>query len=312
MRTLWLASFPKSGSTWLRMLIANLLATDERPVDINELPPQGGIASGRELFDELTLIESGLLTLDEIDDLRPRVIEYMYAHPEEHIARAKAYGRHHGTAEAPPVRFIKVHDAYTVTRRGEPLLAGRRGADGAIVIVRDPRDVAASFANHNRTGIDQAIATMGNRNCAFCAQTNRQLGQLRQRMLSWSGHVASWLDQSDLPVLLLRYEELQADTAGALRRVLAFAHYDAELTLIEQAVRLADFSELRAQEAAKGFREAPRPSSDRAFFRRGLAGGWRDELTPAQVARLEADHGAMMQRLGYCLVSEAIAAHAES
>ena len=50
----------------------------------------------------------------------------------------------------PPVRFVKVHDAYTLTPKGEPLLAGRRGADGAIVIVRDPRDVAPSLANHNR------------------------------------------------------------------------------------------------------------------------------------------------------------------
>ena len=311
MRTLWLASFPKSGNTWLRMLIANLLATDERPIDINELPPQGGIASGREPLDELTLIESGLLTFDEIDDLRPRVLEYIYAHPEEHIARVEAYGKSHATAAPPPVRFVKIHDAYTMTRRGEPLLAGRHGADGAVVMVRDPRDVAPSFANHNRTGIDQAIATMGNGNCAFCAQTDRQLGQLRQRMLSWSGHVESWLDQSDLPVLLLRYEELLADTVGALRRVLAFAHYDAETARIERAVRLARFSELRAQEAARGFREAPRPESDGAFFRRGLAGGWRDELTPAQVARLETDHGAMMQRLGYRLVSEAIPAHVE-
>lgn len=311
MRTVWLASFPKSGNTWLRMLIANLLATGEQPIDINDLPPQGSIASGREPFDEWTQIESGLLTFDEIDDLRPRVLEYIYAHPEEHIARAEAYSRNQGTTGTPPTRFVKVHDAYTLTRRGEPLLAGRRGADGAVVLVRDPRDVAPSFANHNRTGIDQAIATMANRECAFCAQTNRQFGQLRQRMLSWSDHVASWLDQSDLPILLLRYEELLADTAGALRNVLSFAHYDTEPKRIHRAVRLARFSELRAQEAAKGFREAPRPSSGNQFFRRGIAGGWRDELTSAQVARLEADHGAMMKRLGYHLVSDAMPVHAE-
>ena len=47
-----------------------------------------------------------------------------------------------------PVRFAKVHDAYTFTPAGEPLLAGARGAQGAIVIVRDPRDVAPSLANH--------------------------------------------------------------------------------------------------------------------------------------------------------------------
>ena len=55
----WLASYPKSGNTWLRMLIANLLATDG-PVDINHWPERGGIASARAPFDHLTLIDSGL------------------------------------------------------------------------------------------------------------------------------------------------------------------------------------------------------------------------------------------------------------
>jgi len=55
------------------------------------------------------------------------------------------------------------HDAYTLTPKGEPLLGGRRGADGAIVIVRDPRDLAPSLANHNRVDIDNAIMLMNDR-----------------------------------------------------------------------------------------------------------------------------------------------------
>jgi hypothetical protein len=75
MRTVWLASYPKSGNTWLRMLIANLSAVDDRPVDINDLPERGGIGSARGPFDYLTLVDSSLLTHDEIDALRPRVYE---------------------------------------------------------------------------------------------------------------------------------------------------------------------------------------------------------------------------------------------
>ena len=74
-RTIWLASYPKSGNTWFRMLVANLSAKDGKPVDINDLPERGGIASARGPFDHLTLIDSGLLTHDEIDCLRPRVYE---------------------------------------------------------------------------------------------------------------------------------------------------------------------------------------------------------------------------------------------
>ena len=53
-RTIWLASYPKSGNTWFRMLVANLSAKDGNPVDINQLPERGGIASARGPFDHLS------------------------------------------------------------------------------------------------------------------------------------------------------------------------------------------------------------------------------------------------------------------
>ncbi len=189
-RTVWLASYPKSGNTWMRMLIANLSAKDDMPVDINDLPERGGIASARGPFDHLLLIDSGLLTHDEADCLRPRVYE--------ELARGAQDDEYDKTDVAPPVRFVKVHDAYTLTPKGEPLLAGTRGADAAIVIVRDPRDVAPSLANHNRSGIDEAITFMSDKNAAFCKGTNRQHNQFRQQMPGWSGHIASWHDQSDI------------------------------------------------------------------------------------------------------------------
>jgi hypothetical protein len=61
-----------------------------------------------------------------------------------------------------------VHDAYTYTVTGEPLLGGARSADGAILIVRDPRDVAPALANHMRSSLDEAIAFMGNPAAGFC------------------------------------------------------------------------------------------------------------------------------------------------
>ena len=180
--------------------------------------------------------------------------------------------------DAPPVRFVKAHDAYTLTPKGEPLLAGARGADGAIVIVRDPRDVAPSLANHNRSSIDDAIAFMNDKNAGFCAGTKRQHNQLRQQLPGWSGHIASWLDQPDIPVHLIRYEDMKADTAGTLRRALAFAGRAATDEEIRRAVTFADFAQLQQQEQDKGFREAPRPQAGGNFFRRGEAGAWRDEL----------------------------------
>ena len=140
---------------------------------------------------------------------------------------------------------------------------------------------------------------MNDAQAAFCAETERQHNQLRQQLLGWSGHVASWLDQADIPVLLVRYEDMQADAAGELRRVLDFAGRAAGEDEIARAVAFANFAQLRQQEQEKGFREAPRPHAGGSFFRRGEAGAWREELNAEQVARIEAAHAPMMRRLGY-------------
>jgi aryl sulfotransferase len=291
-RRIWLASYPKSGNTWLRMLIANLAAKDDQPIGINDLAATGNIASARGPFDDLLLIDSGLLTHDEADCLRPRLYEEL---------AGGADSNEEDPREAPPaVRFIKVHDAYTLTPLGEPLLAGARGAEGAIVVVRDPRDVAPSLASHRNTSIDDAIAFMNDRDAKFSANTTKQDLQLRQKLPGWSGHVTSWLDQTDIPVHLVRYEDLQIDTVTMLRRALQFAGQAATDDEICRAVQFADFARLRQQEEEKGFREAP-PQAGARFFRRGEAGAWRDELTPDQAARIEADHAPMMRRLGYAL-----------
>lgn len=289
-RTIWLASYPKSGNTWFRMLIANLSASDE-PIDINNLPERCGIASARGPFDHLTLIDSGLLTHDEADHLRPRIYE--------DLKRGAPDDEYDTKEDTQLVRFVKCHDAYTYTAQGEPLLGGAEGADAAILIVRDPRDVAPSLANHNHSTIDAAIDFMNDAAAAFCGATDRQARQLRQQLPGWSGHAETWLRQTDIPVHLVRYEDMQADTAGMLRRALAFAGRAASEHEIVRAVAFANFSELKRQEDEKGFREASKAPG--GFFRRGEPSVWRDELTAAQVARIEITHAPTMQRLGYAL-----------
>jgi len=288
-RTIWLASYPKSGNTWLRLLLANL--DQEGPVDINDIPGQG-IASSRAWFDNVTLFPSGLLTHDECEQLRPAV------HSAIHSMR---YLDENETPDA-KLRFVKTHDGYTFTKSGEPLLAGSGGADGAVLIVRDPRDVAPSLANHNGTDIDAAIEYMAKAEISLCASRRTQPNQLRQRLLGWNGFIQSWLDQRDIPVHVVRYESLKEDTVGALRAVLEFTEVPSSDDAIQRAVRSADFDELQRQEASTGFREAPRRGTDTRFFRRGVSGAWKDELTPTQLATIECNHGPMMTSLGYPLI----------
>lgn len=278
----WLASFPKSGNTWFRIVLANLTAGDQGPADINNLDECGGIASSRDEFEAITMIESDLLSHDDIDCLRPRVYEVL-------------------AAEASQQRWIKVHDAYTSTRDGDPLL-GRKAAGAAVYLVRDPRDVAVSLAHHNSTTVDDAIKLMNTADSAVYGGHKGVLPQLRQRLLGWSGHVTSWLDQPDVPVHTVRYEDLVAHPVAGFSEALRFAGRLATTAEVERAVRHADFSELQRQEREKGFGEKmPGPAP---FFRAGRAGGWRGTLTAGQVDVIEHCHGAAMTRLGYALTRD--------
>jgi aryl sulfotransferase len=273
----WLASYPKSGNTWFRILIANLKSGWSEPVRINALEDSGRNFSSRDLFDEMTLIESGLLRDDEVDSLQPAVCWAL-------------------SAEAPHNHWVKIHDRWRYLGGGEPLLS--RGAGrAAVYIVRDPRDVAVSLAHHNSKPFDSAIDFMNTPCAALGRSGSGQSPRLWQELGDWSTHVRSWLDQTDVPVYGVTYEALRRDTAGVLSGALDFAGESFTNADIERAVRNSDFSELRRQESSQGFRE--RLSTTTPFFRVGEPGGWRNELTPAQVRRIVDAHGEVMAQLGY-------------
>lgn len=306
-RTIWLASYPKSGNTWFRLLLANL--GREIPANINGLSANGGIASARRWFDEVMLFPSGLLTHDECDQLRPRVYEVVAREGNMIASESNEHADvEDGGETIGDVRFVKTHDAWTTTADGEALLGGSAAAVAAILVVRDPRDVAASLAVHNHQSVDDAIGFMARSDAAFCDRVDRQPNQLRQQLPGWSGYHRSWIAQTALPIHRVRYEDLQADVCATFAAALAFAGTPWPAAQIEQAARFADFAQLQAQERAHGFREAPRAkrgASDHAFFRRGVAGGWRDTLTRDQCARIEAQHADVMTGLGYDLASAA-------
>jgi hypothetical protein len=286
---IWLASYPKSGNTWFRLLVTSFRR--EGAIDINDIGQPRGMASARSWFDNVLLFPSGLLTHEECDRVRPRLYAAGCPAPED-FEPEDMWTRTAGAW------FVKTHDAYTSTPDGEPLMGGSEAAAGVILIVRDPRDVCASLANHNSATIDQAINFMGHPESMFCGERHRQHSQLRQQLLHWSGFIASWLDQTDVPVHLVRYEDMKADAESALRRGLAFAGIEAAAEETGLAARSVDFDELRRQEREHGFREAPLRSRG-GFFRKGVSGGWKEELDAGQAERIEREHGAMMRRLGY-------------
>ena len=272
----WLASYPKSGNTWFRIVLANLLNTSTNPIDLNQINT-GAIASGRDWIDEALGFDSACLDHDELDQLRPAIYKW---HSEQ----------------CNQVGFHKIHDAYTFVDNGSPMIP-LEGCLGALYFIRNPLDVAISFANHSHCSIDKAIENMGHQTFAFCKGKYRQHNQLRQWLLSWSLHVQSWVEAQDIKVLVLRYEDMKQNPLPTFTKAIEFLQLGSSQADIAQAVDNASIEKLQQQEEELGFSE--KPAKVHRFFRKGVVDDWRNTLTPAQINQVIRDHGDMMQRYGY-------------
>ncbi len=278
----WLASYPKSGNTWTRSFIQSLRAVagcedDEADIDINALKT-GNIASSREWVSQGLGFDVDHLSHDEIDDLRPAAYRYICQQLEE-------------------PGYHKVHDACTRTRSGE-LLFPPEATRGALYIVRNPLDVAVSFASHMNSSLDKSIRRMGTSDFALCAGNKKQANQLRQWLLSWSDHVRSW-QESGLPMQLVRYEDMRQDPLPTFTLIASFLELPSDPESVSAAIELCDFDRLKAKEEAGGFREKPVRAA--SFFRKGVVGDWQGTLSEEQVQTIVVDHGQMMESLGYAL-----------
>jgi len=271
----WLASYPKSGNTWLRVLLTNYLRNAEEPASINDLDFSGaGFMS--EHFDERLGVDSADLTPRQINHYRPLVYEQM-------------------AAETLAPLFLKVHDAFELNDEGQPVFS-KRATAGAIYLIRNPLDLAVSYAHHSDKSTDEVIRMMGHDD-AMLVGPGTAGGQLPQKMRSWSGHVCSWVDAPGLNVRVFRYEDMIRTTVDVFTEIVRFAKLEVDETRVRKAVEFSRFERLRAQEAAQGFRE--RQPTAYSFFRRGKAGTWREVLSDRQVSRIIKRHRTVMRRFGY-------------
>ena len=277
----WLASYPKSGNTWLRAFLTSYLNPDPEPLSINALIG-GALAYQRALFDGCVGRASSDMTPDEILDARPRF--------HRRLAR-----------DLPRPTFVKVHDACIRTPRGAALFP-RAATAGAVYLVRNPLDVAVALANHQGTSVDAAIADM-NRAATLAPQTGGLSRQLPQPMLTWSAHVTSWRECAAFPVHVVRYEDLLADPAAEFGGIARFCGLEWDRARLARAVDETAFHRLRDQERHCGFDEKPLAAA--SFFRAGTAGGWRTALGAGQVRRLVETHEPVMDRFGYLREAEA-------
>lgn len=278
----WLASYPKSGNTWLRLFLANLRSDADKPVGINEID-LGALDNDRHRFDQLIGTSSDELTPDLIDTLRPLACRVL----ARRMAR-RAYS--------------KTHDAY-VSADGACLFPAD-ATEAAIYVVRNPFDLAVSSSYFFDKSLDAMIDLMAAPDHALSAKTNRYQPLLRQQLGSWSDHVASWAAADAFPVLVVRYEDMTGSPDETFLRIGRFAYPGISPERVAAALAQTSFDALQAQERKAGFREN---MAANAFFRSGRVGSWQDRLSAAQVDRIVADHHVVGQQFGY--ISEGGAPH---
>ena len=271
-KLIWLASYPKSGNTWLRAFLHNLLRNPDTPFDINELRSFCVVDSVAELYARIDPRPPLELGPQGVAMLRPRVHRFI-------------------TTASPDDVFVKTHNA-RLADFGVPTVTAEVTA-GMIYVVRNPLDVAVSFAHHLGASLDDAIALM-NEPGARTPITAEWVGEL---LGSWSEHVASWTAASAPTLHVMRYEDMHAKPVKTFAAVARFLGLDPPRERVEKAIRASAFRVLQDQEDRHGFVEKSR-AADR-FFREGMTGGWRRALNPAQVAQLALAHRDQMTRFGY-------------
>jgi len=274
----WHASFPKSGNTWARLLlgayklgVGNINTNNEVTISDNQLYAYNAVAP---------------IALADMADgaklyLRNTALMHIIARA---IHTPVILKTHHANIEVVEVHLIP--EAMTA---------------GAVYMVRDPRDVVISYAEHIGKDIDAGIHAMSQMGHTIHSES---VG-LHHYLTSWSNHVRGWLDHGKFPRTIIKYEDMLEDTRGEFVKILEAFGMPVIDRKVDYAIEMTQFDELKRQEKRAGFIEA---SKNTKFFKRGTSGHWKDILTDEQVARIEEDHGEMMQRLGYELVTKAEAA----
>jgi len=269
---IWLASYPKSGNTWLRSFLHNLLRNPSESFDINKL---SAFTLGESQTHWFQMLDPSCAPAFEIDDVR----------------RLRPLVHRKLMETSPDSVFVKTHNALVI-EGGLPLISQEVTA-GAIYVVRDPRDVVISYSHHLGQSIDDTITLLESEE----AWTPGNERTVYERLNSWSTHVHSWTHTPNPRLHVVRYEDLLTAPIKSFGGIATYLGLKPPRARLERAIKLSSFKVLQAQERRNGFIERSRHAE--TFFRKGEAGQWKTILTPAQIARIEAAHDVQMRRFHY-------------
>ena len=268
----WLASYPKSGNTWARMFL-NAYVTGF-PLDVNSAFQYA------------------------MGDLNPSYYQLVSARPANDLTSTEQFCYR----SAALMNLISMSPACNITLKthhakvaaDEFVLIPPSLSRAAVYIVRDPRDVAISYADHLGETIDTTIQRMNEMQHV----AEHRVSKLIHVLTTWSTHVKSWTDvNNNIPVVVIRYEDMIDNTEETFRKILK----GLGILIIDElrfkfAMEQTTFDNLKKLEENGTFREK---GAGEKFFRVGKYNQWHSVLNKKQIKKIEEDHGEYMIKYGY-------------
>ena len=260
----WIASYPKSGNTWLRILISCYYYTENGLFYENVFKKIGQFP------------EKMHFTSFEYDKNIVTDTTRFWIKAQEKIN------------DNNKLKFFKTHNAFGALNNNH--FTNSKNSIGAIYVVRDPRNVITSLKNHYELNDEQALKWMMNeKNFIYDVEKFKVDGYSDfQFVSSWNTNFKSWKSQKKIPIKIIKYEDLLNETYMVFKDVVEFINMTTnnkqkiDKEKLKNAVNSTLFDKLKDSEQKNGFSEAITSKKDNkkkiSFFNLGPKNDWRKIL----------------------------------
>jgi len=275
---IWLASYPKSGNTFLRSLLASYFYSENGDFEFEQLKKIEQFPVN-ENFEKIGI---------NINDKFEVAKNYIKAQEEINKTKKVSFWKTHSS-------FCKLYNKYNFSDLKNSL--------GVIYIVRDPRNVLSSFARHNSKSINETVELLTND-----LATGNEKNEVEVYLGSWNFNYNSWkVFKNSNRYLLIRYEDLINDTENVYIKILRFINDLSKLkspiniNKIKKVVKSTTFSRMKKLEEEQGFEESKVNDLGKTvkFFNLGPKNNWKNLLSSQIIKKIENKFNKEMLELGY-------------
>ena len=270
----WIASYPKSGNTWLRTLISSYYYSDDGIYSENL------IKRIRQFPEKMHFTDFDYNQNIVTDTSR------FWIKAQEKINKDNK------------LKFFKTHNAFGALNNNH--FTDNKNSIGVIYIIRDPRNVITSLMNHYELDNEQAIKWMTNeKNYIYDVINFDEDGYSDfQFISSWNTNYKSWLLQKKIPIKFIKYEDLLNQTFTVFKDVINFINITTrnnekiKIDKLKNSINTTFFDKLQDMEKKNGFSEAITSKKNNKkipFFNMGPKNDWKKVLDKNLINRLN-DH----------------------